>query len=118
MSVGGDRVKASGTLWWVPTGQLAKADALIAAATAKQAQAAKATAKPATTAEEEQTPAAAPEAAGAPMAATPVDQGSSSGSPALWIVIAILVAALAAVGAYVVKLRRGGDPRRPAGEVW
>jgi hypothetical protein len=118
MSVGGDRVKASGTLWWVPTGQLAKADALIAAATAKQAQAAKAAAKPAATAEEEQTPAAAPEAAGAPMAATPVDQGSSSGSPALWIVIAILVAALAAVGAYVVKLRRGGDPRRPAGEVW
>jgi hypothetical protein len=118
MSVGGDRVKASGTLWWVPTGQLAKADALIAAATAKQAQAAKAAAKPAATAEEEQTPAAAPEAAGAPMAATPVDQGSSSGSPALWIVIAILVAALAAVGAYVGKLRRGGDPRRPAGEVW
>jgi hypothetical protein len=118
MSVGGDRVKASGTLWWVPTGQLAKADALIAAATAKQAQAARAAAKPAATAEEEQTPAAAPEAAGAPMAATPVDQGSSSGSPALWIVIAILVAALAAVGAYVVKLRRGGDPRRPAGEVW
>jgi hypothetical protein len=118
MSVGGDRVKASGTLWWVPTGQLAKADALIAAATAKQAQAAKAAAKPAATAEEEQTPAAAPEAAGAPVAATPVEEGSSSGSPALWIVIAILVAALAAGGAYVVKLRRGGDPRRPAGEVW
>jgi hypothetical protein len=118
MSVGGDRVKASGTLWWVPTGQLAKADALIAAATAKQAQAAKAAAKPAATAEEEQTPAAAPAAAGAPVAATPVEEGSSSGSPALWIVIAILVAALAAVGAYVVKLRRGGDPRRPAGEVW
>jgi hypothetical protein len=118
MSVRGDRVKASGTLWWVPTGQLAKADALIAAATAKQAQAAKAAAKPAATAEEEQTPAAAPEAAGAPVAATPVEEGSSSGSPALWIVIAILVAALAAVGAYVVKLRRGGDPRRPAGEVW
>jgi hypothetical protein len=118
MSVRGDRVKASGTLWWVPTGQLAKADALIAAATAKQAQAAKAAAKPAATAEEEQTPAAAPEAAGAPVAATPVEEGSSSGSPALWIVIAILVAALAAGGAYVVKLRRGGDPRRPAGEVW
>jgi hypothetical protein len=118
MSVGGDRVKASGTLWWVPTGQLAKADALIAAATAKQAQAAKPAAKPAATEEAEQTPAAAPEAAGAPVAATPADEGSSSGSPALWIVIAILVAALAAVGAYVVKLRRGGDPRRPAGEVW
>ena len=118
MSVGGDRVKASGTLWWVPTGQLAKADALIAAATAKQAQAVKAAAKPAATEEAEETPAAAPEAAGAPVAATPVEEGSSSGSPALWIVIAILVAALAAVGAYVVKLRRGDDPRRPAGEVW
>jgi hypothetical protein len=118
MSVGGDRVKASGTLWWVPTGQLAKADALIAAATAKQAQAVKAAAKPAATEEAEETPAAAPEAAGAPVAATPVEDASSSGSPALWIVIAILVAALAAVGAYVVKLRRGDDPRRPAGEVW
>lgn len=118
MSVGGDRVKASGTLWWVPTGQLAQADALIASATAKQAQAVKAAAKPAATEEAEERPAAAPEAAGAPVAATPVEDASSSGSPALWIVIAILVAALAAVGAYVVKLRRGDDPRRPAGEVW
>jgi hypothetical protein len=118
MSVGGERVKASGTLWWVPTGQLAKADALIAAATAKQAQAAKPAVNQAKSEEAEETPAAAPEAAGAPVAATPVENASSSGSPALWIVIAVLLVALAAAGGYVVKLRRGDDPRRPAGEVW
>jgi hypothetical protein len=33
-------------------------------------------------------------------------------------VIAILALALAAAGAYVVRLRRGDDPGRPAGEVW
>jgi hypothetical protein len=114
MSVGGKRVKASGTLWWVPTGQLAKADALIAAATARQAQEAKAAAKAPAQTEEEPVPPV--ETTAAPL--TPAEATSSSSSPVLWIVIAILALALAAAGAYVVKLRRGHDPGRPAGEVW
>jgi hypothetical protein len=116
MSVGGERVKASGTLWWVPTGQLAKADALIAAATAKQAQEAKAAAqRPAQTEEE---PAAAVETTAAPLTPTPAEATSDSSSPVLWIVIALLALALAAAGAYVIKLRRTDDPGRTAGEVW
>jgi hypothetical protein len=118
MSVGGERVKASGTLWWVPTGQRDNADALIAAATAKQAQKVKppGPAQPTPRAEEE--PAPAVETAAAPLTPAPAEAASSSSSPVLWIVIAILALALAAAGAYVVKLRRGDDPGRPAGEVW
>ena len=116
MSVGGEPVKASGTLWWVPTGQLAQADALIAAATAKEAQEAKAAAqRPAQTEEE---PAPAVETTAAPLTPTPAQATSDSGSPVLWIVIALLALALAAAGAYVIKLRRGDDPGRTAGEVW
>ncbi len=116
MSVGGERVKASGTLWWVPTGQLAQADALIAAATAKEAQEAKAAAqRPAQTEEE---PAPAVETTAAPLTPTPAEATSDSGSPVLWIVIALLALALAAAGAYVIKLRRGDEPGRTAGEVW
>ena len=113
MSVGGERVKASGTLWWVPTDQLAKADALMAAATAKQAQEAKAEAQDGCRQEE---PAPAVETTAAPL--TPAEATSDSGSPVLWIVIALLALALAAAGAYVIKLRRGDDPGRTAGEVW
>jgi hypothetical protein len=115
LSVGGDRVKASGTLWWVPTDQLAKADALIAAATAKLKQEKKAAAQ--APAVEEAEPAATAEASAAPVAAAPAE-ASDSGSPLLWIVIAVLVVALIGAAAYVVKLRRGDDPGRPAGEVW
>ena len=43
---------------------------------------------------------------------------SDSGSPLLWIVIAVLGGALIGVIVYVVKLRRGDDPQRPAGEAW
>jgi hypothetical protein len=118
MSVGGKRVKASGTLWWVPTDQLAKADAVIAAATAKLAQEAKAAAQAAPEEVEEKPAAAAPETTAAPAAATPAEAASDSGSPVLWIVIAILVLALVGVAAYVVKLRRGDGPGRPAGEAW
>jgi hypothetical protein len=118
MSVGGKRVKASGTLWWVPTDQLAKADAVIAAATAKLAQEAKAAAQAAPEEVEEKPAAAAPETTAAPVAATPAEDTSESGSPVLWIVIAVLVVALIGAAAYVVKLRRGGDAGRPAGEAW
>ena len=118
MSVGGERVKASGTLWWVPTGQLAKADALIAAATAKQAQEAKAEAQAQAQAQTEEEPAPAVETTAASLTPTPAEATSGSSSPVLWIVIAILALALAAAGTYVIKLRRGDDPGRPAGEVW
>lgn len=118
LSVGGDRVKASGTLWWVPTDQLAKADALIAAATAKAAQEAKAAARAAAPQQTEETEPSASETTAAPVAATPAEATSDPGSSLLWVVIAILALALAGAAAYVVKLRRGGDPGRPAGEVW
>lgn len=118
LSVGGDRVKASGTLWWVPTDQLAKADALIAAATAKAAQQAKAAARAAAPQKTEETEPSASETTAAPVAATPAEATSDSGSPLLWVVIAILALALAGAAAYVVKLRRRDDPGRPAGEVW
>ena len=117
MSVGGERVKASGTLWWVPTDQLSQADALIAAATAKQAQEAKAAAQsPRPRPRSDRPPAV--ETTAAPLTPTPAEATSDSGSPVLWIVIALLALALAAAGAYVIKLRRGDDPGRPAGEVW
>lgn len=115
MSVGGERVKASGTLWWVPTGQLSKADALIAAAVAKEKQEAQPRAQPKPQAEEESAPV---ETTAAPLTPAPDESGSSSNSPLLWGVIAVLALALVAAGAYVLKLRRGDDPRRPAGEVW
>ena len=119
MSVGGDRVKASGTLWWVPTGQIDKADTLIAAATAKLAQEAKAkAAEEAAPAKAQEEPAALPETTAAPFAAAATEETSDSGSPVLWIVIVVLALGLVAAGAYVVKLRRGDDPGRPAGEVW
>lgn len=118
LSVGGDRVKASGTLWWVPSAQLAKADALIAAATAKLKQEQKAAAQAAPAAEAEAEPAATPEAAAPPAAIVPAETASDSGSPLLWVVIGVLLLALVGAMAYVVKLRRGDDPRRPAGEVW
>ena len=119
LSVGGDRVKASGTLWWVPSAQLKQADALIAAATAKLKQEEQKAAAPAAAPEEaEAEPAATAEAAPAPAAILPAEAASDSGSPLLWIVIALLTGALIGVVAYVVKLRQGDDPRRPAGEVW
>ena len=119
LSVGGDRVKASGTLWWVPSAQLERADALIAAATAalKREQKQKAAAQAAPAEEAEAAPAATPEAA-PPAAIVPAETASDSSSTLLWIVIAVLAAALLGVVAYVVQLRRGDDPRRPAGEVW
>lgn len=116
LSVGGKRVKASGTLWWVPTAQLAKADSLIAAATAQEARAKQAAATKAAAPSAEAEPAAAETAAAAPAASAPAE--AASDSRALWLVIAVLALALAGAAAYVVRLRRGADPGRPAGEVW
>ena len=119
LSVGGERVKASGTLWWVPTDQIERADALIAAATAKAAAAERPAAQP--TATETSAAAETPpaqETTAAPVAVAPAEATSDSGSPILWIVIAALALALVGAIAYVLKLRRGDDPGRPAGEVW
>lgn len=119
LSVGGNRVKASGTLWWVPTGQLAKADALIAAATAKEAAKKKAAAEAPAAEDGEAAPAPAAETTAAPAVAAPAAEVSSdSGSPVLWIVIAILAVALIGAAAYAMRLRGRGDPGRPAGEAW
>ena len=128
LSVGGKRVKASGTLWWVPTGQLKRADALIAAAVKKEAKKeaeakeAAAAAPAATTAQSTTTSAA--EESPAPVAA-PAQAESESGSPILWIVIAVLAAALIGAGAYALRLRRrtrrddsAEDPGTSAGEAW
>ena len=119
LSVGGDRVKASGTLWWVPTAQLKRADALIAAATARERQAARERkqATETTPAGETEASAAEPEPAPAAEAAPPVAD-ADSGSTVLWIVIAVLALALAAAAAYVWRLRRSGTAAGPAGEVW
>ena len=121
LSVGGKRVKASGRLWWVPTGQPGRADALIAAAVTKETEQAKAAAVAAAAAKtatgKATTTAAAAEESAAPVAA-PVQTASDSGSPVLWIVIAVLAAALIGAAVYVIRLRRPDDPGRPAGEVW
>ena len=106
LSVGGKRVKASGTLWWVPSGQLERSDALIAAAVKKEAKEEEAAAEAASTEKSTTKPAA--EESSAPVAA-PAQAAADSGSPVLWIVIAVLVVALAAAGAYVLRLRRGND---------
>jgi len=114
VKVGGEHVKVSGKLWWVPTGQLERADALIAAAVAKEAREKKAasqvTEEPQVTVPideqvEQALPAVVPEA--------------DSSSPLLWVVIAVLAAGLVGLGAYVFRLRRR-DPTAPApeGEVW
>jgi hypothetical protein len=119
LSVGGKRVKASGTLWWVPTGQIERADALIAAAVRKEAQAKEAAAAAASTQKSTTTPPT--EESSTPVAA-PAQAASDSGSPVLWIVIAVLAVALVGAGAYALRLRRRNEPgpsrEEPAGEVW
>jgi hypothetical protein len=119
MSVGGDTVTAKGTLWWVPTGKKAQADALIAAAVAQEARDRKAGATQMTTVTKTVAAPPATEATieAAPAAAAPTS-GSGGGSALLWIVVGVLAAALAALGGYVLRLRRGNDPGRPAGEAW
>ena len=109
IGVGGVRVKAR-TLWWVPTGQRAKADALIAAALVREAESKQAH----ETAAEEPAPAA--------------ETSSAARSPRLPRVRVELLAALGRdrcsgtgtcrAGAYVFLLRRRGDSGRPAGEAW
>ena len=121
LKVGADRVKVKGTLWWLPSGQLEQADALIAAAVAKQSRQAKpppATAAPATTTDQTQPTTASDEEteqAAAPAAAT--ESGSSSSSTVLWIGLGAVALVVVAGGAYALG-RRGGDPDAPKGEVW
>jgi hypothetical protein len=116
LKVGVRPVKVNGTLWWVPDGQLERADALIAAALAKAARERQSTPPPAqaTTEPAATTPATDTE----PTQAVPASESSSgSSSTVLLGVIAVLVLALVAAGAYVVLLRRR-DPAAPKGEVW
>jgi hypothetical protein len=120
LGVGGNRVKASGTLWWVPTGQLARADGLIAAAVAKEAREKKVAAEAAATEEaagEEVATTTVAEVSAAPVTAS-AEVASDSGATVLWVVIAVLSVALVGGAVYVVRLRRRGDPGLPAGEVW
>jgi hypothetical protein len=119
LGVGGKRVKARGTLWWVPTGQAARAEALIAAAVAEEArQKAVAAQKRADDADEQASQSQTPGEAVAPAAAPQSQPTSASGSPVLWVVIGALAVALVGVAAYALRLRRRDDPARPAGEVW
>ena len=118
VKVGVERVKVSGKLWWVPTGQLERADALIAAAVAKERRekaAAVTTPPPATTQESEVTPPTDEEAERQALPAATSESDSSS--PVLWVVIAVLALGLVASGVYVFRLRRR-DPTAPKGEVW
>ena len=118
LKVGARRAKVSGTLWWIPTDELDRADALIATAEAKSARprttpVSKAqtgtTDSPATTPETETEP--------EPQLAAPVSTGGGDGwSPVLVGMIVVLALGLLAMGAYVLKLRR--REAGPRGEVW
>jgi len=116
LTVGDTRVKASGTLWWVPTGQLEHADALIATAVAREARQKRATATQNEAAAAAKASTSGSQAAPAPGA--PAQRSPDSGSPLLWGLIAVLGVALAGAVAYALRLRRGDDPARPRGEVW
>jgi len=117
LKVGASRVKVNGTLWWVPSAQIDRADALIAAAVAKAARESKPSApaaRPTTTttapagAEPEAEAVAAPAAEAAP---------SSSSSTVLWAGLGALALVAVAAGAFLLG-RRGRDPASPKGEAW
>ncbi len=119
LKVGAKQAKVNGTLWWIPTGQVDRADALIAAAVAKEAQAKPPKPTPAasagTTTQAETETSPADEAVQA--AATESDSSSSS-STAVWLALGAVALLLVAAGAYALGRRGGGDPSAPKGEVW
>ena len=118
LKVGADKVKINGTLWWIPSAQIDKAEALIAAAVAKGEQA-KLKPPPAAsvgTTTQVETETTAEEAVGA---AASESGSSSSSSAALWLGLAAVALVLVAAGAYALGRRGGGgDPSAPRGEVW
>jgi hypothetical protein len=122
LKVGAKKAKVNGTLWWIPSRQIDKADALIAAAVAKEARSKPAKPKPTTAAsvgtttqvESETTP--VEEAVQA--AASGSDSTSSSSSTALWLGLGAVALLLVAAGAYALGRRGGGDQSAPKGEVW
>ena len=119
LKIGADKVKVNGTLWWIPSAQIDKAEALIAAAVAKAAQA-KPKPKPPPAASvgtttQVETETTAEEAV---RAVTSESGSSSSSSAALWLGLAAVVLLLVAAGAYALGRRGGGDPSAPKGEVW
>ena len=119
LKIGADKVKVNGTLWWIPSAQIDKAEALIAAAVAKAAQA-KPKPKPPPAASvgtttQVETETTAEEAV---RAVTSESSSSSSSSAALWLGLAAVVLLLVAAGAYALGRRGGGDPSAPKGEVW
>ena len=119
LMVGAKKVRVNGTLWWIPSGQLDKAEALIAAAVAKEAQP-KPEPEPAPAASVETTTQAANETApaGEAVLAVPEPDSSSSSSTALWLGLGAVALLLVAAGAYALGRRGGGDPSAPKGEVW
>ena len=119
LKVGADKVKVNGTLWWIPSAQIDKAEALIAAAVAKTAQAEpKPKPPPAAsvgTTNQVETETTAEEAV---RAVASESDSSSSSSAALWLGIAAVALVLVAAGAYALGRRGGGGPSAPEGEVW
>ena len=119
LKIGADKVKVNGTLWWIPSAQIDKAEGLIAAAVAKAAQA-KLKPKPPPAASvgtttQGETETTAEEAV---RAVTSESSSSSSSSAALWLGLAAVVLLLVAAGAYALGRRGGGEPSAPKGEVW
>jgi hypothetical protein len=120
LKVGAKKVKVNGTLWWIPSERIDEADALIAAAVAKEARSKPPKPKPmpaasvgtATQVEVETTP------SDAAMQAAASESDSSSSSTGLWLGLGALALLLVAVGAYALGRRGGGDPSAPKGEVW
>ena len=119
LKVGADKVKVNGTLWWIPSAQIDKAEALIAAAVAKTAQAEpKPKPPPAAsvgTTTQVETETTAEEAV---RAVASESDSSSSSSAALWLGLAAVALVLVAAGAYALGRRGGGGPSAPEGEVW
>lgn len=115
LRVGGRRVEVSGTLWWIPTAELERAESLIAAATkaARQRRPPTPTQTP-TTAE----PAVTTPASGADPESQSVapSKASSGSSTVLLVASALLVLVLLAAGVTVARLRR--RDHAPKREVW
>lgn len=118
LEVGASRVKVNGTLWWIPSDQIDRADALIAAAVAKASRESKpaAPAAPATTTVVAPAAPATDTEPGQAAASAAPEAGSSS-STVVWAGLGALALVAVAVGAFLLG-RRGRDPAAPKGEAW
>lgn len=122
LKVGAKKVKVDGTLWWIPSRQIDKADALIAAAVAKEAQSKPVKPKPTPPASVGTTTQVESETTPVEEAVQAASSGpDSSSSTALWLGLGAMALLLVAAGAYALGRRGGGDrsaPKGPKGEVW